>query len=67
LIVASVVTLAVAIVVVWRASAIASADATFNLPLVSAQPCMLVLALIPVLACLAAVVGRRGLRASGLT
>ena len=67
LIVTSVVTLAVAIVVVWRASAIASADATFNLPLVSAQPCMLVLALIPVLACLAAVVGRRGLRASGLT
>jgi hypothetical protein len=63
LIVASVVALAVTIVVVWRASAVASADATFNLPLLSSQPCMLVLALVPALACLSGIAGRRVLRA----
>jgi hypothetical protein len=46
------------VVIVWRASEAASADATFNLPVLSSQPCMLVLALIP----LAAYVGARALR-----
>jgi Zn-dependent protease with chaperone function len=38
----------VLIVLVWRASGAASADATFNLPVLSSQPCMLVLALLPI-------------------
>jgi Zn-dependent protease with chaperone function len=38
------------IVLVWRASVVASAHTSFNLPLLSAQPCMLVLALVPILA-----------------
>lgn len=63
---ASVAVLALGIVLVWRASAVASADATFNLPVVSSQPCMLVLALLPVVACLAALAGRNVLR-SGIT
>jgi peptidase M48-like protein len=42
----------------WRGAG-ASVQATLNLPLVSAQPCVLVLALVPVLACLAGVIGRR--------
>jgi bla regulator protein blaR1 len=42
-------TLSVLTVVVWRASAAASAHATFNLPVLSSQPCMLVLALVPIL------------------
>lgn len=58
----SVATLALLIVLVWRASEVASAHATFNLPLLSAQPCMLVLALMPVLACLGSLGGRRLLR-----
>jgi hypothetical protein len=35
------------VVLVWRASAAAAAHATFNLPVLSSQPCMLVLALLP--------------------
>jgi Zn-dependent protease with chaperone function len=62
LIAASVGPLAAVIVLIWRASAVASADATFNLPLLSAQPCMLLLALVPILACLCSIVGRRVLR-----
>jgi bla regulator protein blaR1 len=38
-------------VLVWRASAAASAHATFNLPGLSSKPCMLVLALVPILGC----------------
>jgi Zn-dependent protease with chaperone function len=53
------------IVLVWRASAVASADATFNLPLVSSQPCMLVLALLPVVICLVSIGSRRLLRTPG--
>jgi hypothetical protein len=41
--------LSVLTVLVWRASAAASAHATFNLPVLSSQPCMLVLALVPIL------------------
>jgi Zn-dependent protease with chaperone function len=40
-------------VIVWRASEVASASATLNLPVISSQPCVLVLALIPLAACLA--------------
>ena len=53
------------IVLVWRASAVASADATFNLPVVSSQPCMLVLALLPAFVCFGSIGGRRLLRTSG--
>jgi Zn-dependent protease with chaperone function len=67
LIVASVAALSVLIVLVWRASAVASADATFNLPLLSSQPCMLVLALLPVLACVGSIAGRRVSRAAGVS
>jgi hypothetical protein len=55
----SLATLSVLTVLVWRASAAASAHATFNLPLVSSQPCMLVLALIPILGYALAVSTRR--------
>ena len=47
------------VVLVWRASAAASADATFNLPVLSSQPCMLVLALIPLVAYMVARALRR--------
>lgn len=67
LIVASVAALAVLIVLVWRASAVASADATFNLPLLSSQPCMLVLALLPVIACVGSIAGRRVFRPGGVS
>jgi Zn-dependent protease with chaperone function len=55
--------LALLVVLVWRASAVASAHATFNLPVLSSQPCMLVLALLPVAACLGGIGGRRLVRA----
>jgi Zn-dependent protease with chaperone function len=45
----SLATLSVLTVLVWRASAAASAHATFNLPVLSSQPCMLILALVPIL------------------
>jgi hypothetical protein len=51
-------TLCSAVVLVWRASATASAHATLDLPVVSSKPCMLVLALIPALVCLAAYAAR---------
>jgi Zn-dependent protease with chaperone function len=47
-------TLAGLVVIVWRASQVASATATLNLPVLSSQPCILALALIPLAACLAA-------------
>jgi Zn-dependent protease with chaperone function len=53
------------VVLVWRASEAASAQATFNLPVISSQPCMLVLALLPLLACIAALGWRRRLAQSG--
>jgi Zn-dependent protease with chaperone function len=64
LITASVAVLSLLVVLVWRASGVASANATFNLPLVSSQPCMLMLALIPLLACIGGIGGRRLLRSS---
>ena len=44
--IASALALGAAIVVIWRAGAAASASASLGLPLVSAQPCVLALALI---------------------
>jgi BlaR1 peptidase M56 len=45
----------------WRATATASLHATLGLPVVSSQPCVLMLALLPLSACAAAIVGRRAL------
>jgi peptidase M48-like protein len=59
LIAVSLASLSVLVVLVWRASEVASAHATFNLPVLSSQPCMLVLALLPPLACMAALGWRR--------
>ena len=59
LLVAALLTLVVLVALVWRASHSASVQATLNLPIASSQPCVLVLALVPVLACLAAAVARR--------
>jgi Zn-dependent protease with chaperone function len=42
------------VIVVWRASTVASARATFDLPVLSSQPCLLVLALLPAVVVLAA-------------
>jgi hypothetical protein len=42
------------VVLVWRTSVAASAHSTFNLPVLSSQPCMLVLALLPAAVVLAA-------------
>jgi Zn-dependent protease with chaperone function len=53
------VTLAALAGLVWRASATASVHATLGLPLVSRQPCVLMLALLPLVACAAALAGRR--------
>ena len=53
-------TVVLVLVVVWRASAGASIQATLNLPIATSQPCVLVLALIPVVACTAGVIARRG-------
>ncbi len=64
LIAASVAALTVVIVLTWRASVVASANTTFNLPLLSSQPCMLLLALIPAVAFLGSIAGRR-VRRSG--
>jgi bla regulator protein blaR1 len=47
------------VVLVWRASAVASAHTTLNLPVLSSQPCMLMLALLPAAVVLAAHTWRR--------
>jgi Peptidase family M48 len=54
LIALSLATLCGLVVLVWRTSAAASAHSTFNLPVLSSQPCMLVLALLPAVVLLAA-------------
>jgi hypothetical protein len=58
LLVAALVTIGALIALDWRASGSASIQATLNLPIASSQPCVLVLALVPVLACLVAAVTR---------
>jgi hypothetical protein len=55
----SIAALSAMVVLVWKASATASAHATLNLPVLSSQPCMLVLALMPAMVCLAAPVPSR--------
>jgi Zn-dependent protease with chaperone function len=62
LLLTSLLTIAVVVALVWRASATASVEATLNLPIASSQPCVLVLALVPVLAGLAAALLRRPLQ-----
>jgi hypothetical protein len=64
LLVAALVTLAAVVALVWRASASASVHASLDLPVVSSQPCVLVLALVPVVACLAAALAHRPGRAT---
>jgi beta-lactamase regulating signal transducer with metallopeptidase domain len=59
LLLAALTTIAAVVVLVWRASGSAHVQATLNLPIASSQPCVLVLALVPVLVCLTAVVVRR--------
>ncbi len=55
----SLATLCSLVVLVWRTAGEASAHATFNLPVLSSQPCMLVLALMPAAVILAAHAWRR--------
>jgi hypothetical protein len=47
------ITLGLLVALVWRASAGATIKASLNLPIASSQPCILVLALVPVLAAIA--------------
>jgi bla regulator protein blaR1 len=65
LLAAALVTIAAVVALVWRASGTAQVQATLNLPIASSQPCVLVLALVPVVVCLAAVVVRRPALAAG--
>jgi len=59
LVLAALAAICAVIVLVWRTSGAASAHATLNLPVISSQPCVLVLGLIPAVACAAAVAARR--------
>jgi hypothetical protein len=43
---------------IWQASGAASAHATFNLPFLSSQPCVVMIMLLPLLGCIAAISGR---------
>jgi Zn-dependent protease with chaperone function len=52
-------TLAALVALIWRASAGATLSATLALPIASSQPCVLVLALVPVVAVAAGVLLRR--------
>jgi hypothetical protein len=56
---ASMMVLAGLIALVWRASRTASAESSFNLLVVSSQPCVLILALVPVVAVLALLATKR--------
>jgi BlaR1 peptidase M56 len=59
LLLAALAMIAALVALAWRASGSAEVQATLNLPVASSQPCVLVLALVPVLVSLAAVVVRR--------
>jgi beta-lactamase regulating signal transducer with metallopeptidase domain len=54
---------------IWRASAVASAHATFNLPILSSQPCLAMLTLVPLVGCFLLILRRRqaGTRETGRT
>ena len=62
LLVAAMITIAALVALVWRVGASASAQTSLNLPIASSQPCLLVLALVPILVCVAGA----GLRGSAL-
>jgi hypothetical protein len=47
-------------VLMWRASEVASAHVTLNLPIVSSQPCLMILMTLPVLGAFVAMLARRG-------
>ena len=59
LLIAALATLGALVALAWRADGHASFHTSLNLPIVSSQPCVLVLALVPVLACLTATLARR--------
>lgn len=59
LLIAALATLGALIALAWRADGHASFHTSLNLPIVSSQPCVLVLALVPVLACLTGMLVRR--------
>jgi Zn-dependent protease with chaperone function len=61
LVLAALTTIAALVGFVWRTSAAASAHTTLSLPLLSSQPCVLVLGLVPTLACAAAITARRSI------
>jgi beta-lactamase regulating signal transducer with metallopeptidase domain len=61
LVLAALATIAALVGLVWRTSTAASAHTTLSLPLVSSQPCVLVLGLVPMLACAAAIIARRSI------
>jgi hypothetical protein len=61
LLVGALATLAVLVALAWRASASASVHTTLNLPIASSQPCVLVLALLPIVGLGAALIGRGAL------
>jgi Zn-dependent protease with chaperone function len=63
LVLLAITTLAGLAVIVWRASQVASANATLNLPVLSSQPCVLALALLPLAASLATITDPRRRRA----
>ena len=66
LLVAAIITIAAYVALAWRTDAIASAQTSLNLPIASSQPCLLILALVPILVCIAAAAPRRpGPRFSG--
>ena len=62
LLVGGLLTIAVLVALAWRAGGSASVQATLNLPIATSQPCVLVLALVPVLTCVAAAMLRRPAR-----
>ena len=57
--IAALATLGALVALAWRADGHASFHTSLNLPIVSSQPCVLVLALVPVLACLSGTLARR--------
>jgi hypothetical protein len=58
LLIVGLVTLAATLALAWRASTSATAEATLNFPIASSQPCVLVLALVPVVASVAGAISR---------
>jgi len=59
LLIAALATLGALVALAWRADGHASLHTSLNLPVVSSQPCVLVLALVPIVACLSGTLARR--------